>query len=79
MKGCFYMEKLKLYTVIKGSTDGTIEMGNIIWISENGDLNIAGRKGFLIHDEWDNSDTKDFEVKPCKDYYLGCKWTRDCP
>lgn len=45
------MEKLKLYTVIKSSTDGTIETGNIIWISENGDLNIAGRKGFLIHDE----------------------------
>lgn len=44
MKGCFYMEKLKLYTVIKSSTDGTIETGNIIWISENGDLNIAGRK-----------------------------------
>ncbi|MCC2228459.1 hypothetical protein [Blautia fusiformis] len=64
------MEKLKLYTVTKGSTDGTIEMGNIIWISENGDLNIAGRKGFLIHDEWDNPDTKDFKVKPCEDYYL---------
>ena len=28
------MEKLKLYTVTKGSTDGTIEMGNIIWISK---------------------------------------------
>ena len=70
MKGCFYMEKLRLYTVTKSSTDGTIETGNIIWISENGDLNIAGRKGFLIHDEWDNPDTKDFKVKPCEDYYL---------
>lgn len=35
------MENLKLYTVTKGSTDGTIEMGNIIWISKNGDLNIT--------------------------------------
>ena len=26
------MEKLKLYTVTKGSTDGTIEMGNIIYL-----------------------------------------------
>lgn len=64
------MENLKLYTVTKGSTDGTIEMGNIIWISKNGDLNITWRKGFLIHDEWDNPDTKDFKVKPCEDYYL---------
>ena len=38
------MEKLRLYTVTKSSTDGTIETGNIIQISENGDLNIAGRK-----------------------------------
>ena len=64
------MEKLRLYTVTKSSTDGTIETGNIIQISENGDLNITGRKGFLIHDEWDNPDTKDFKVKPCEDYYL---------
>lgn len=64
------MKKLKLYDVTKGSTDGTIETGNIIWISENGDLNIAGRKGFLIEDEWDNPGTKDFEVKLCEDYYL---------
>lgn len=70
MKGCFYMEKLRLYTVTKSSTDGTIETGNIIQISENGDLNISGRKGFLIHDEWDNPDTKDFKMKPCEDYYL---------
>lgn len=42
MKGYFYMEKLKLYTVIKSSTDGTIETGNIIWISENGDLKMNG-------------------------------------
>ena len=70
MKGYFYMEKLKLYTVIKSSTDGTIETGNIIWISENGDLNIAGRKGFLIHYEWNHLDTKDFDVKLCEDYYL---------
>ena len=32
MKSSFYMEKLKLYTVTKGSTDGTIEMGNIIYL-----------------------------------------------
>ena len=37
---------------------------------KNGDLNIAGRKGFLIHDEWNHLDTKDFDVKLCEDYYL---------
>lgn len=33
------MEKLKLYTVTKPSSDGTFVAGDIIWLSENGDLN----------------------------------------
>lgn len=33
------MENLKLYTVTKPSSDGTFVTGDIIWLSENGDLN----------------------------------------
>ena len=67
------MEKLKLYTVIKGNTDGTLMVGHVIWISENGDLNIAQDKGWLDKDEWNNPKTKDFAVEPCEDYYLEVK------
>ena len=49
------MEKLKLYTVTKPSSDGTFVAGDIIWLSANGDLNsckglaLKGRMGFF----WD--------------------------
>ena len=44
------MEKLKLYTVIKPSSDETLQVGDIIWLSENGDLNDARAKGWLTKD-----------------------------
>lgn len=64
------MDKLKTYTVIKSSTDETIEVGDIIWLSENGDLNSVKNGGWLSKDEWDVSDTNDFEVEECKTHYL---------
>lgn len=33
------MEKLKLYTVTKPSSDGTFVTGDIIWLSANGEQN----------------------------------------
>ena len=64
------MEKFKLYTVIKGSTDGLIKIDDIVWLAENGDLNIAQCKVWLTKEEWSNPKTKDFKVEPCKDYCL---------
>ena len=63
------MEKLKLYTVIKPSSDETLQVSDIIWLSENGDLNDAN-KGFLSEHEWDVSGTNDFEVEECKTHHL---------
>lgn len=60
------MEKLKLYTVTKPSSDGTFVTGDIIWLSANGDLNSCKGKGWLSKAEWDASGTNDFEVEPCK-------------
>lgn len=45
------MEKLKLYIVTKVSTDGTIELGDMIWISENDDLNSVNGQGWLKKEE----------------------------
>ena len=64
------MEKLKLYTVIKPSSDETLQAGDIIWLSENGDLNDARAKGWLTKDEWDVAGTNDFEVEECKTHHL---------
>ena len=64
------MEKLKLYTVTKPSSDETLQAGDIIWLSENGDLNDARAKGWLTKDEWDVAGTNDFEVEECKTHHL---------
>lgn len=64
------MEKLKLYTVTKSSSDGTFKVGDIIWLSANGDLNNAMGGGWLSKEEWDVNETNDFEVEICNDYYL---------
>ena len=63
------MEKLKPYIVTKASSDGSIVKGDIIWISENGDLSFMG-KGWLSKNEWNNPKTNDFKVKLCDTYYL---------
>lgn len=49
------MEKLRLYTVTKPSSDGTFVTGDIIWLSKA---------------EWDCSGTNDFDVEPCKTHCL---------
>ena len=64
------MDKLKLYTVTKPSSDETLQVGDIIWLSENGDLNDARAKGWLTKDEWDVAGTNDFEVEECKTHHL---------
>lgn len=64
------MDKLKLYTVVKPSTDGSIQIGDIIWLSNNGDLNSTRDKGWLSKEEWNVDGTNDFEVEVCKTHYL---------
>ena len=64
------MDKLKLYTVTKPSSDETLQVGDIIWLSENGDLNDAKAKGWLSKDEWDVAGTNDFEAEECTTHHL---------
>lgn len=65
------MEKLKLYEVTKGSTDKSVLQGDIIWISNNGDLNFYQAHGFYRADEWvHNSKVNDFTVKECNTHVL---------
>ena len=64
------MEKQKLYTVTKPSSDGTFYAGDVIWISKNGNMNNANVNGWLSKDEWDVSGINDFEVEECKTHHL---------
>lgn len=68
------MEKLKLYEVKKSSSNKQINVGDLIWISKNGDLNSVQGCGWLSKEEWDIPGMNDFEVEECKTHYLDvCK------
>ncbi len=43
------MGALKAYVVTKGSSDGTLKVGDKGWLSENGDLNVPALVGWLEH------------------------------
>lgn len=49
------------YIVTKGNTDTSIREGDIIWLSENGDLNNASAGGWLSKEEWRQPGINDFE------------------
>lgn len=72
------MEKLKLYIVTKSSTDQTFEIGDMIWLSENGDLNSVNGQGCLSKEEWDTPDTNDFEFEECNTHYLDVTRGSEC-
>ena len=61
------MEKLKAYRITKGSTDGTFQVGNVIWKSLNGDINSVYGKGWITPSEVDHK-TLDFECEEAEDF-----------
>lgn len=64
------IDKLKLYVVTKSSTSGNFKNGDLIWLSENGDLNNAMAGGWLSEDEWNVKGENDFECEISDEYYL---------
>ncbi len=72
------MEKLVLYKVTKSSSDGTYKFGDLIWLSENGDLNDVFGRGWLTEKEWNVEGTNDFEYEICQTHYLDVTKGREC-
>lgn len=61
------LEALKPYRVIKSSSDGTFAFGDIIWISDNGDINSVQATGCIDPHEVGRN-TLDFEVEAAPDF-----------
>lgn len=61
------MKPLTPYCVIKDSSDKTFTKGDIIWKSENGDINSVTGNGFLPVLEQDE-DSNDFECVDTLDW-----------
>lgn len=61
------MEILKPYKITKESSDGTFLVGDIIWQSENGDINSMQGKGWITPSEVEQ-DTLDFEYEDADNY-----------
>ena len=64
------MEKLKLYVITKPSSDRSFKKGDLVWLSENGDLNNSMAGGWLSRNEWDIPGTNNFECEICNTHYL---------
>lgn len=63
------MKPLIPYCVIKDSSDKTFTKGNIIWKSENGDLNSVTGNGFLPFSDQDEA-SNDFECVDAPDWMV---------
>lgn len=61
------MKPLTPYCIIKDSSDGTFVKGDILWKSENGDLNSVTGNGFLPFSEQDEA-ANDFECVDAPDW-----------
>ena len=61
------MKPLIPYCVIKDSSDGTFVKGDIIWRSENGDINSVAGNGFFPFSEQDEA-SNDFECVNAPDW-----------
>lgn len=72
------MEKLKLYVVTKPSSDGSFEIGNIVYLSESNDLVNATAGGWLSENEWNVEGTNDFEYEECKTHSLSIVRGAEC-
>ncbi len=62
------MEPLKVYRATTESSDKTIRIGQVMWVSKNGHLNLPNEYGggWLSEEEWHSLETVDFEVEPTK-------------
>lgn len=64
------MKKQKLYTVTKSNSDHSIKVGDIIWLSKNGDLNNVTVKWWLKFSEWNAEKCADFEITECQTHRI---------
>ena len=63
------MDKPKPYRVIKDSSDRTFVSGDIIWISQNGDINNMNANGWITPSEVE-AETLDFEAENADDFEI---------
>jgi hypothetical protein len=70
-----------VYKALTGSTDGTIEIGQIMWVSPK-DLSLclpdSVGGGALNKEEWMSAETCDFEVEITSEYYVDINRGSEC-
>ena len=63
------LEMLKPYRITKDSSDGTFVSGDIIWMSDSGDINSVQAAGCINPHEV-GSQTLDFEAEAALDFEI---------
>ena len=64
------MEKLKLYTVTKSSSDEQFQKGDIIYLADKNEIFDLMAGGWLSENEWNIEGRNDFAVEECKTHRL---------
>ena len=64
------MEKLKLYTVTKSSSDEQFKKGDIIYLADKNEIFDLMAGGWLSENEWNIEGRNDFEVEECRTHHL---------
>ena len=61
----YEMEIGVVYKVTKESSDGTFQVDDVVWISDNKDINVISISGggFLAEEEWTSPESFDFEAE----------------
>lgn len=70
-----------VYKAVTGSTDETIEIGQIMWVSPNDQslcLPDSNGGGALNKEEWMSAETCDFEVEEEREYYVDIQRGSEC-
>lgn len=70
-----------VYKAVTESTDGTIEIGQIMWVSPKDTslcLPDSNGGGALNKDEWTSAKTCDFDVEEAIEYYVDIQRGSEC-
>jgi len=63
------LEVLRVYKVVKGSSDGTVRPDTCVWLGDDGNLYMPTERLWVLK-KWISPEMMDFEAVPYKDYVI---------
>lgn len=61
---------LTIYEVTRANSDGSVQVGDLVWLTADGELHNATAGGWMSEDDWLQDSIVDFECILSDCYYL---------